>query len=191
MDIKLRVVKPEYADELLKIYSYYVKNTAISFEYDVPTVEEFTERINNITINYPYIAATLNNKIVGYAYAGVFKNRKAYSWSVETTVYVDKDNKQNGIGRILYTALEKCLKKQGILNLNACIAVPCQNDEHLTDGSRVFHGKMGYNQVALFHDSGYKFNKWYDMIWMEKIIGEHKSNQPDFIPFSQIKNYKF
>ena len=74
------------AKELLAIYSVYVKDTAISFEYTVPTVEEFTERIKTISARYPYIKAVENGGILGYAYAGTFKDRAAYDWSVETTI---------------------------------------------------------------------------------------------------------
>ena len=86
----IRTVTEKDAHELLEIYRPYVEDTAITFEYDVPSVEEFAERIRRISANYPYIAAVENGKIAGYAYAGVFKNRAAYDWSVEVTVYVKK-----------------------------------------------------------------------------------------------------
>ena len=84
----IRTVTEKDAYELLEIYRPYVENTAITFEYDVPTVEEFSDRIRRISANYPYIAAVEKSEIVGYAYAGVFKNRAAYDWSVEVSIYV-------------------------------------------------------------------------------------------------------
>ena len=84
-----------------------------------------------------------------------------------------------GLGKALYENLEKLLKKMGILNMNACIASPAAESGHLTDDSYRFHKKMGFTLVGRFHNSGYKFGEWYDMIWMEKMIGEHEKDMPD------------
>lgn len=175
--MKIEPVKIEDAKELLSIYAPYVQDTAISFEYEVPSLAEFEDRIRNISSALPYIKAVEAGEILGYAYAGKFKNRKAYDWSVEVTVYVRKDSRKSGIGKLLYHALEDSLRRIGILNMNACIAVPKENDEHLSNDSYYFHKKMGFHLVGTFHNSGYKFNTWYDMVWMEKIIGKHQKNQ--------------
>ena len=175
--MKIEPVKMEDAKELLSIYAPYVQDTAISFEYEVPSLSEFQDRIRNISSVLPYIKAVEAGEILGYAYAGKFKNRKAYDWSVEVTVYVRKDSRKSGIGKLLYHALEDSLKRIGVLNMNACIAIPRENDEHLSNDSYCFHEKMGFRLVGTFHNSGYKFNTWYDMIWMEKIIGEHQKHQ--------------
>ena len=164
------------AEELLAIYAPYVRDTAISFEYVVPSVEDFTDRILQISEKYPYIKAVEDGKIIGYAYANTFKGRKAYDWSVETTVYVRRDAKRNGIGRRLYECLEQSLKKMGVLNMNACIASAKVDDAFLTNDSMYFHSRMGFTEVGRFHNSGYKFGRWYDMIWMEKMIGPHDAN---------------
>ena len=111
--------------------------------------------------------------MVGYAYAHAFHERAAFQWSVETTIYVDRDKKRKGIGRRLHEALEEALRRQGILNINASIAYIEQEDEYLTHDSERFHALMGYRKVAHFHLCGKKFGRWYDMIWMEKFIGEH------------------
>lgn len=168
----------EDASELLSIYEPYVRDTAITFEYDVPTLEEFRSRIISISSKYPYIKAVENGEILGYAYAHAFKDRRAYDWSVETTVYVRQGRHGRGIGRLLYNKLEKSLKGMGILNMNACIAVPEKEDKHLTDDSYRFHLKMGFTVAGRFHNVGYKFNTWYDIVWMEKLIGEHDENPP-------------
>ena len=173
--ITIRPVNRSDAKELLDIYSYYVENTAITFEYDTPSIEEFTERIVNITKKYPYLCICSDDKIVGYAYAGVFKDRAAYMKSVETTIYIDRNCKKSGLGRMLYEALEEELKKIGILNLYACIAYPVdKDDEYLTKNSAEFHEHLGYSLVGRFHKCGIKMNRWYDMIWMEKMIGAHE-----------------
>ena len=164
------------AEELLAIYAPYVRDTAVSFEYVVPSVEGFADRILQISAKYPYIKAVEDGRIIGYAYANTFKGRKAYDWSVETTVYVRKDAKRNGTGRRLYECLEQSLRKMGVLNMNACIASAKEDDEFLTNDSVYFHSKMGFTEVGRFHNSGYKFGRWYDMIWMEKMIGPHDAN---------------
>lgn len=171
--MKIEKVTVDDAKELLSIYGPYVEKTAISFEYEVPQLEEFQERIRTISAKYPYLKAVENGEILGYAYAGVFKARAAYAFSVETTIYVRENQKRSGVGRMLYEALEQALKEQGILNMNACIASPTAPGPYLTEDSIHFHEAMGFSTVGKFHSSGYKFGKWFDMVWMEKLIGEH------------------
>lgn len=172
-------VTEEDAQALLSIYAPYVRDTAVSFEYEVPSVADFQDRIRRISSDYPYIKAVENGEILGYAYAGSFKSRRAYDWSVEVTVYVRQDSRRAGIGRRLYQVLEASLRRMGVLNMNACIAMPRGADAHLNDDSCRFHEKMGFVPVGTFHNSGYKFQTWYDMIWMEKLIGQHQTQQED------------
>lgn len=161
------------AERLLEIYDYYVKNTAISFEYDTPTIAEFTSRMENTMKRYPYLVILSDGKIQGYAYAGTFIGRAAYDKCAEVTIYLDKDARKCGMGRRLYEALEERLREMGILNLYACIGYPEREDEYLTTNSADFHGHLGFVKAGEFHKCGYKFGRWYNMIWMEKIIGEH------------------
>ena len=170
----LRSAKISDAEALLAIYEPYITDTAVTFEYDVPTVEEFRQRIIDVQQHYPWLVAKEDGRIVGYAYANTFKARAAYQWSVETSIYVDVNLKHRGVGQRLHEAMETALKAQGILNMNACISYIEKEDEYLTHESVRFHERMGYQRVAHFHLCGRKFNRWYDMIWMEKLIGEHK-----------------
>lgn len=171
--ITVRAATENDAAALLQIYAPYVQNTAITFEYTVPTVQEFQGRIAKTVITYPYLVAEQNGRILGYAYAGPFKRRAAYSWAVETSIYLRPSARGLGLGRLLYTALEQALKKQGILNLYACVACTEKPDEHLTNNSVQFHEHLGFQTVGTFHSCGYKFDTWYDMVWMEKFLGEH------------------
>lgn len=172
-EIVIRTAKTEDAQRLLEIYAPYVTGTAITFEYDVPSVEEFQRRIENTLQKYPYLVAEQEGEILGYAYASSFHTRAAYAWAVETSVYVRQDRKKLGIGRLLYEELERLLKQQNILNLYACIACPENEDEYLTKDSVRFHERLGFELIGEFHQCGFKFNRWYNMVWMEKHIGDH------------------
>lgn len=172
-DIKIRKARIEDAEELLGVYTPYVEETAITFEYEVPTLADFRERIARVSQTYPYLVALKEGKIAGYAYAHQFKEQAAYQLSVETSIYIDMDERHQGIGRGLYAELEKELKAQGILNMNACITYMDEADEYLPLDSIHFHDTMGFTRCAHFHKIGYKFGRWYDMIWMEKMIGPH------------------
>lgn len=176
-EIKIRVADVKDAEALLKLYAPYVEHTAITFEYVVPTVEEFAGRIAHTLEKYPYLVAERKGRIVGYAYVSPFKTRAAYDWCVETSIYVAEEERKSGVGRLLLERLEAVLDRMGILNVNACIALPVGEDPYLTMDSILFHEKMGYEKVAHFHSCGYKFQRWYDMIWMEKLIGEHTGEQ--------------
>ena len=175
--ITIRTATLSDAQALLNIYSPYVEHTAITFEYDVPSVEEFASRIKNTLQKYPYLVAEKNGRLLGYAYASPFHERPAYDWAVETSIYVDQNIKHQGIGRRLHDALEDALRSQGILNMNACIAYPPEEDEYLDKNSVEFHTHMGCRLVGEFYKCGYKFHRWYNMVWMEKLIGNHLSDQ--------------
>ena len=186
MAVQLRVATQEDAAALLDIYAPYVRETAITFEYDVPSVEEFAARIAHTLEKFPYLAAENDGEIVGYAYAGAFHPRAAYQWCAEMSVYVKRDVRRMGVGRKLYDAMEALLKAQRLTNVEACIAVPSAPDTHLTLDSVRFHEKMGYRMVGKFEKCGYKFDTWYDMVWMEKHIGGHVHAQPPILEIGQI-----
>ena len=166
----VRIAGGEDAEKLLAIYAPYVENTAITFEYEVPSIEEFRERIEHTLSRYPYLVAERGGEIMGYAYASAFKERAAYAWAVETSIYIRTDAKHLGLGKLLYNALEGALRLQNITNVNACIAHPTVPDEYLTLNSEQFHEHLGYSFVGRFTGCAYKFGRWYNMIWMEKII---------------------
>ncbi len=171
--MNIRNVTPDDAGRLVEIYSYYVENTAITYEYVTPSREEFRERIIHTTQKYPYLVLEEDGVIQGYAYAGVFKARAAYDRCCELSIYLDRDARGRGFGRLLYEALEGRLKEMGMLNVYAFIASPIVEDEYLTKNSEQFHYHLGFRTAGEYHKCGYKFNRWYNMVCMEKIIGEH------------------
>ena len=192
--ITIRPATPDDAEALLSIYAPYVEQTAITFEYEVPSVEEFRDRIVHTLKLYPYLVAqretstnsNASTEIVGYAYAGPLHARAAYAWSVETSIYVKKSEKKSGIGKALYSALEKVLAAQNITNVNACIASPETDDEYLNHNSIQFHQHLGYSMIGEFHKCAYKFGRWYNMIWMEKTLCPHTIPPRPFIPFPEL-----
>lgn len=184
--IFIRAAVPGDSGEILAIYAPYVEKTAITFEYGVPSAGEFRGRMVRTLERYPYLAAVKCGEILGYAYTGAFVGRTAYDWAAETSIYLREDARHRGLGKRLYGALEAVSRAQNIINLNACIGYPQTEDEYLTKNSAQFHEHMGYSLVGRFHGCGYKFGRWYDMVWMEKMLGEHPAVPKPFVPFPDL-----
>lgn len=169
----IRLATLSDADSLLAIYRFYVMETAVTFDDVPPSLDAFRDKIAAIQSFYPYLVYEEDGEILGYAYATAFHSRPAYAWSAEVAIYLAPLARGKGIGKALYQQLETYLKEMGVLNLNACIASTSVEDQYLTNASQAFHASCGYQLVGRFHQSGYKFQRWYDMIWMEKLIGQH------------------
>lgn len=164
----VRRVRLSDARTLAEIYRPYVENTAVSFEYYAPDEAEFRRRIAEITQKYPFFVAVYNGRVIGYAYASPFKNREAYDISAEVSVYVEQSSHRKGVGRLLYTVLERDLLTNGFDNAYACIAYPDKEDETLTYDSVRFHSAMGYRICGKFEHCAMKFGNYYNMTWMGK-----------------------
>lgn len=187
--MKIRVATVEDAPRLLEIYAPYVTETAVSFEWDVPTIEEFTSRIEDKLRTFPYLVLEDEGEIRGYAYASRLIARRAYDHSAEATIYLDRKQKGKGYGRALYAKLEEILKAQGIYNLYACIGhTEDLRDPYLANDSEAFHSRLGYRLNGTFARSGYKFDRWYDMVWMEKILQPHKEAPLPFKVFDEVRS---
>ncbi len=185
--ITIRMATLQDAEKILAVYAPYILETGITFEYEVPTAEAFRKRMKTIMKQYPYLVAEKNGEIVGYSYADPLGERAAFSRSAETVLYIKKEARGQHIGTLLYQKLEEILKKQNITNVYACISYREQEDETLTHASPNFHAAYGYRKVGHFHKCGYKFGRWYDLIWVEKIICEHTEMPPAFIPVTEIE----
>ncbi|MBQ3489506.1 MAG: N-acetyltransferase [Clostridia bacterium] len=184
--IEIRMAKPEDAAALLDIYAPYVLNTGVTYEYEVPEEEIFRKRIETVLQKYPYLVATQAGKIIGYAYAKELGERAAFSHSVETVIYLGREQRGKGIGKLLYGELERILKLQQITNLYAAVSYRENEDETITHASPRFHLAMGYRKAAHFSKCGYKFGRWYDLVWYEKHISAHSENQSEFLPIGCI-----
>lgn len=183
MSIAIRTARAEDAGAIAEIYRPYVERTAITFDYEAPSAADFADRISRIEERFPFLVAEEERRVVAYAYASAFKDRAAYDRSVELSVYCAMGERGRGAGSALCAALEDVLARQGVLNVNACIAFPASPDEYLDEASVCFHEARGYSMVGAFHSCGYKFGRWYDMVWMEKALGEHGPEPAAFVPF--------
>ncbi len=166
----LRLATPADAAELLKIYAPFVESadsalSDVSFEYAVPSVEEFAGRISDISAGYPYIVCEHEGKLIGYVYAHPYIQREAYQWGAEVTIYLSPEGQGVGLGRVMYGALENLLRKQGVVVTYACITA---SNAH----SVKMHEALGYKIIGTFNKTGFKHGHWLDMVWMEKRIAK-------------------
>jgi len=164
---------------LLEIYGYYVENTAVSFEYTVPSLTEFTQRFLEITDRFPWLVWEENNTVLGYAYGSLPFARAAYQWCAEASVYLCSEACGKGIGKKLYAALEQLLQAQGYRKVYAIITAA-------NEASLAFHRAVGYRHTATFPDCGYKFGAWYGIVWMEKELNTWDTPPREPIPLRRI-----
>ena len=171
----IRMATVQDVPRILEIYRPYVENTAISFEYKVPALEDFTKRFLGITAWFPWLVWEEDGTILGYAYGSLPFERAAYQWCAEASIYLRQDAWGKGIGRKLYAALEDILMRQGYRKVYAIITTA-------NEASVSFHRAMGYRETAVMPDCGYKFGKWYGTIWMEKALNTWQT--PPGLPIS-------
>ena len=181
--VTIREADAADAARLLEIYAYYVQNTAITFEYDVPSLSEFQRRIRNTKRRYPYLVIERDGVIRGYAYAGPFVGRAAYDWSCELSIYLDREYRGDGLGRRLYGMLMEILKLQGVRNVYGCVTIPNPRSERL-------HGSMGFEKLGTFHHTGCKNGRWVDVAWYERQIGSLDGDPRPVTPIGEIEEDK-
>jgi L-amino acid N-acyltransferase YncA len=167
--LEIRLANKSDCTEILNIYRHYVLNSAITFEYDVPSLDEMESRMMNTQMKYPYLVAAIEGKIIGYVYATDFRHRAAYQWSPESTVYLHKDFKGQGIGRILYQKLIGILKLQGYYNVFGGVALP-------NDASISLHLKLGFEEIGTYRNIGYKNGKWHSTCWFQLGLNNYSHN---------------
>lgn len=179
-NIEIRLAIESDCREMLDIYAPFVMNTAVSFEYTVPSIDEFRNRIEEIQKKYPWIVCEIDHKVVGYAYASPFNKRAAYDWSVDYSIYVNPDYHGMKIGTALYTCLTGLLKLQGFYTAFAGVASCNKKSEN-------FHKTFGFKSVGIYHNAGYKFNSWYDVQWFEYKIAEVQNPPEKLKTINEIK----
>lgn len=174
-----RLVQETDAAELLAIYEPYIRETAVTFEYDTPSVEEFKNRIREISSDYPYIVCLADKTIIGYAYAHRQMERAAYQWNAELSVYIDKTRLRCGAGKALYSALMELLQLQNVRNVYGGVTSPNVNSEKL-------HEYFGFQRLGTYHSTGYKCGAWHDVTWFEKTIGDYDLAPTPFLSIQDI-----
>jgi L-amino acid N-acyltransferase YncA len=175
----IRLARAEDASDILAIYAPYIQNTSICFDTEVPTLAEFQNRILHYLDKYPWLVMEIDGQIAGYAYGSSYRERKAYQWSAECSVYIHDNFKRKGLALALYTALLKILKAQGIMNVYAVINLP-------NNQSVAFHEKIGFNHFADYKNVGYKLGKWKTVGWWELQLNPYIDNPPEPFNFGNM-----
>lgn len=154
------------AQAIADIYNPYIRDTTITFEYDPVSAEDIAARIAKIQKTFDWLVLEDDaGKLLGYAYYGKFRERKAYDGTVETSIYFDADATGKGYGRVLYTALIEAIRARGFREVIGCLALP-------NDASVVLHEKMGFAKVGHFPGTGYKFGRYVDVgFWQLSLQG--------------------
>jgi len=175
----IRAALASDASSILAIYAPYILNTAVSFETEVPSKENFSQRIIKNQETYPWLVYESQGTIAGYAYASRHRERAAYQWSVESSVYVNSDFQLKGIATKLYKALFELLKYQGCRNVYAGITLP--NEKSLR-----FHEKIGFQKIADYTNIGYKLNRWNTVSWFQLSLNDYSDAPAPFIKLKDI-----
>lgn len=157
----IRMATLEDASDVYAIYEPYILNTAITFEYTPIPLEEFRLRMKKVLEHFPWLVCEKDGKIIGYAYCAKFKERAAFNWDCECSVYIDEKEHRKGIASLLYDKMLELVRKQGYFTVYALI-----NNSHISSIS--FHERFGFKKVAVYEKTGYKFEKWWDLLIMEK-----------------------
>jgi phosphinothricin acetyltransferase len=165
-DKNIRFAIESDSASILQIYAPYITDSVITFEYEVPTITKLNEKMANIQKKYPWLVCEINGNIVGYAYASCFREREAYKWSVDFSVYINPQYHRKNIGKALYFALFELLKLQGCYNAYAGVTLPNIKSEGL-------HESFGFKAIGIYENVGYKFGSWHDVKWYGLKINEH------------------
>lgn len=168
---EIRLINTSDAAAALAVYAPYVLTTAYTFEYEIPTVADFKKKIEKITAQHPWLVCEYNGEIIGYAYGSTQHERPGYQWTTETTIYLKPDFHGKGIARILYTALFNILKLQGYYTLYA-------NVLSTNIGSCKFHKAMGFEEIGIYRNIGYKLGQWQSNLGMQYFLSEHIAEPP-------------
>lgn len=176
---QIRLATPEDAAGILAIYAPYIQNTSYTFETEVPSVQEFAERIRSYLVNWPWLVWEEEGKVVGYAYGARYRERVAYQWCTESSIYMHDDFQKAGIGRRLYATLIEILKRQGFRNVYAVINLP-------NEKSVAFHEKSGFTHFATYEQVGYKLGKWKNVGWWRLVLNEFGDEPAAPVKFSAL-----
>jgi phosphinothricin acetyltransferase len=154
------MAEPDDAEPMLAIYAPIVRDTAISFELEPPSPDEMRRRLAEIRAFAPWLVCEDDGVLIGYAYAGRFRTRPAYQWTVETTVYVHAEHRRRRVAHALYTSLFECARLCGFQTAVAGVALP-------NAASVTLHERLRFQRVGVFRGVGFKLGRWHDVGWWE------------------------
>ena len=163
-----------------------MERTAITFEYEPPDAAEFRRRIAAIAPKYPYLVAERDGEVLGYAYTSPLRTRAAYGWTAETSIYLRRDLRGNGLGQRFYHALEELSRAQGVRTLVACVTYSQTESPYVTDASVRFHYRLGYDLAGQLKRCGFKFGEWFGTCYFEKALGDYPEAPVPLIPFPDL-----
>ena len=179
MNEVIRFARVDDSERILEIYSEYILHTAITFEIEVPTEEAFKKRVENIMNVYPYLVYEVDNIVVGYAYASKYRERAAFCYDVDLSIYFEESSHGKGRAKLLYDCLMEILTKQGYYNTYVAYL-----DANIS--SAVFHKKLGFEKVGTFKNVGYKFDMWHDVTWATKPLQSFEVKPKELISIQDI-----
>lgn len=179
----IRLAKPSDSEAILDIYTPYIRDTSITFETEIPSITDFSNRIQSYLKNWPWLVYEKDNKIAGYTYASQYRERVAYQWSVECSVYIHDDYHRRGIANALYKKLFSILKAQGFTTVYAVINLP-------NDQSVAFHEKLGFTYFATYEKVGYKLGRWKNVGWWQLQLNEYLPEPFAPLKFSDLNSWE-
>lgn len=156
----IRIAASRDIGALRNIYAQYIA-TPVTFEYTLPSLQDFAARVQGILSTYPYLAWEKNRQVLGYAYTHRQKEREAYQWNAELSIYLEPGYTAKSIGKKLYLTLMEILKLQGIKNVYGCVTIPNPRSDRL-------HESLGFRQLGIYCATGYKCGQWHDVARFEK-----------------------
>lgn len=174
--MRCRLATPADAPRLAEIYAPYVRDTAVTFATTPLTAADFRHKMQG---PYPFLVCEKNGEVIGYAYAAAFREKEAYRWDVELTIYVDSTHHGQGAGRTLMTKLLALLKAQGYLNAYSCITLPNEKSIGL-------HKALGFAEIGRFDNSGYKLGKWRSVTWLHLPLGNFEGEPAEPVPLHTL-----
>lgn len=177
----IRLATPDDAAGCLEIYRPFVESSHSTFETEVPSVDAFAERMRRFLSTHPWLVAIEGERVIGYAYAAPFKDRTAYQWTAEVSVYVAPAARQRGVGRALYRALFQCMREQGYLNAVGLIAQP-------NEASVALHEGLGFERVAWLPKPGFKLGRWHDVGWWWRALGAAPESPSPPVPLARCRD---
>jgi L-amino acid N-acyltransferase YncA len=170
----------DHAESILEIYGPIVRDTAISFEDEVPSVDEMRRRIRDTLATYPWLVGEEDGELLGYGYAGPLRSRAAYRWSAEVSMYIRTEARGRGVGTAIGMEMTEILLRMGVVNLFGGTTLP-------NPASEAIYRASGFERVGVWRNAGYKLGRWHDVGWFQRAIREGDADPPPFTPFSELE----